>query len=171
MGRAYLWQLAMWNKNDYTVDSHLPVRWPTNAVRSSLRSIFSARIRSHSKPYQRRSLMRSDRHYGLRSIFCGKTANSIWSLRSNRYFQYIVMIILAGYFYIEKLSHMFSTHVQCVRELLKGHLQKIYVKLKYLIGARQIIWLEPNNHLAQTKSFGLNQIIIWREPNHLAWTR
>ena len=170
MGRAYLWQLAMWNKNEYTEDSHLPVRWPMRSDRHC-GQFFSARIRSHSKPYQRRSLMRSDRHYWLRSIFCGKTASSISSLWSNRYFQFIVMIILVGYFYIEKLSPMFSTHMQCVTEVLKGHLQKIYFKWKYLIAARQIIWLEPNNHLARAKSFVLNQIIIWREPNHLARTK
>ena len=62
--------------------------------------------------------MRSAHNFGLRSNFCGKTANSISSLRSNRYFQYIVMIILIGYFYFEKMSPMFSTHVQCVRTLL-----------------------------------------------------
>ena len=56
-------------------------------------------------------------------------------------------------------------------ELFKGHLEKIYFNWKYLIGAHQIIWLAPNNDLARTKSFGLNQIIIWSEPNHLAWTK
>ena len=84
---------------------------------------FSARIRSPSKPYQRRSPMRSDHHSGLRSNFCGKTANSLSSLRSNGYFQYIVMIILRGDFYIEKLSPMFSTHVHMNTSLnLHSHL-------------------------------------------------
>ena len=72
---------------------------------------FSARIRSRSKPYQRRSPMRSDHHSGLRSHFCGKMASSLSSLRSNEYFQYIVMTILRGDFCIEKLLPMFSTHV------------------------------------------------------------
>ena len=100
-----------------TVDSHLPVRSLMRSDRHCGR-FFSTRIRSQSKPYRRRSPMRSDHHSGLRSKFCGKTANSISSLRSNGSFQYIVMIILIGYFYIEKLSPMFSTHVQCVRKLL-----------------------------------------------------
>ena len=54
--------------------------------------------------------MWSHRHFGLQSQFCGKMASSLSSLRSNEYFQYIVMTILKGDSYIEKLSPMFSTH-------------------------------------------------------------
>ena len=96
-----------------TVDTHLPVRSPIRSDHHYGR-FFLARIRSQSKPYQRRSPMRSDCHSGLRSIFCGKMASSLSSMRSNEYFQYIVMTILEGDLYIEKLSPLFSTHVQCV---------------------------------------------------------
>ena len=81
-----------------TVDSRLPVRSPMRSDRHYGR-LFSARIRSQSKPYQRRSPMRSDHHSGLRSNLCGKMASSLSSLRSNEYFQYIVMTILRGYLY------------------------------------------------------------------------
>ena len=90
-----------------TVDSRLPFRSPMRSDRQYGRFF---RVLSQSKPYQRRSPMRSDRHSGLRSHFCGKMASSLSSLRSDEYFQYIVMTILKGEFYIEKLSPMFSTH-------------------------------------------------------------
>ena len=93
--RMFVWSMCI---SDFvflcTVDSHLPVRSPMRSDRHYGRC-FSAWIQSQSKPYQRRSPMRSDHH-------------------SNEYFQYIVMTILRGDFYIEKLSPMFSTHVQCV---------------------------------------------------------
>ena len=91
-----------------TVDSHLPVKSPMRSDRHCGR-FFSARIRSQSKPYQRRSPMRSDHHSGLLSNFCDKTANLFSSLRSNGYFQYIVMIILLGYFILKTVTYVFHT--------------------------------------------------------------
>ena len=84
--------------------------------------------------------MRSDRHYGQffpARIYsqsnhikgdhqCSQPAIpdygqffvAKWQVHSchcgQKYFQYIVMTILRGDFYIEKLSPLFSTHVQCV---------------------------------------------------------
>ena len=54
--------------------------------------------------------MRSDHHCGLRSHICGKMASSLSSLRSNEYFYYIIMTILRGDFYVEKLSPVFHTY-------------------------------------------------------------
>ena len=64
------------------------------------------------------------------------------------------------------LFNSFQVMHHSFMELFKGHFKKKYFTRKYLIGARQIIWLAPNNHLARTKSFGLNQLMIWRAPNH-----
>ena len=67
----------------------------TNAVRSSLRSIFfgpnSFSVKAISKAIT--NAVRPP-FWTIMSFFCGKMASSLSSLRSNEYFQYIVMTIL-----------------------------------------------------------------------------
>ena len=101
--------------------------------------------------------MRSDRHSGLGSIFCGKMASSLSSMRSNEYFQYIVMTTLRGDFYIEKtVTYVFHTCtlrtlqacqinlLSCGDDNMKSHMAiyiYIYIysfKLTHLLGHRYL---------------------------------
>ena len=106
------------NHKQCTVDSRLPVRSPMRSYRHYGR-FFSARIRSQSKPYQRRSIMRSDRQSGLRSIFGGKMASSLSHCGQMIYFQYIVLTILfwERIFILKKKTVTYVFHTCTMRTL------------------------------------------------------
>ena len=73
---------------------------------------FSALICFQSKPYQRRPPFRTTVKFLRKNGKFNLVIAVKWVFSIYRY-DYLI-----GYFYIEKLSPIFSTHVQCVRTLI-----------------------------------------------------